>query len=169
MRLFDLRINVIILAFIAIFLAIFSVRLLLDHFLINKPIESLLNQANLIAYSYTKDQLTLVWDGKNPWPLIDLLKEKPIEKRFNEVVLVLEVKENYSIWQQEELIIVEGIKNKQYYTATKRLKELNENAQVILCDNYLYVSLLDQGQLYSLENEEIVPIRLISKVVTENE
>ncbi len=169
MRFFDLRINVIILAFVIFFLAIFSVRLLLNHFLVNKPLESLLNKANLIDYSYKKDQLTLVWDGKNPKQLIDLLTEKPIEKRFTEVILVLEAKDDLSIWQQEELIIAEGIKNKQYYTAAMRLNELNDRAKVFFYDNYLYVSLLDQGQLYSLENEEIVPIRLISKVVAENE
>ncbi len=57
-----------------------------------------------------------------------------------------------------------------YYTALERLRKLDEQAKIaIFADNYLYVSFLGQGQLYMLGDVQDSPIRLVSKVVHENE
>ncbi|HHY18417.1 MAG TPA: hypothetical protein GX522_00805 [Firmicutes bacterium] len=169
MRLFGLRLDVIIIVFLIFFVAIFALRLLLNYYLITKPLEALLIKAELLDYSFDKTKLTLVWDGKKPNKIIELLQEKPVKKRFKEIELILCTEDSLELWQEEELIIREAIRNNQYYTALIRLREFDEDAKIILYEDYLYVSMLNQGQLYSLREEKDVSLRLISKVVTANE
>lgn len=167
MQIFGLRLNVILIVFLLVFLAIFSVRVIITHFIVNKPLDTLLTNANLESYTYEKDRLELVWDGENPQKIIDLLENKPIQKRFVEAILVLEVKENQELWQDAELIIREGLANKEYYTALSRLRAIDSKAQMVILNDYLYVQFLGEGQLYLLTEAPLRP-RLISKVVAKS-
>lgn len=168
MNLFGLKLNVLIIAFFVFFLAIFSIRFVLNYYLIDRPLTSMLEQIEFLEYEIDKEKLTIFWEGQNPEKLIELLEHKSIKKRFTEVCLTLQVKTENEIdlWQEEALIIREGIENSQYYTAFERLKKLDPQVKMIVFESYLYVNLLGKGQLYELNGASI---RLISKVVALDE
>ncbi|MDD2431908.1 MAG: hypothetical protein PHD88_06335 [Firmicutes bacterium] len=170
MKPFGLKIEVVLISFAIVFLVIFAGQLLLNHYLVNRPLDRMLSEMSLLDYEIEDGKLTLIWDGKNPEQIVDFIEKKPVHKRFDEVFLLLKIDKHLNLWQEEELIIREGIKKSQYYTALERLRHLDNQAEVVIFeDNYLYVSFLDQGQLYALEDVQYSPIRFISKVVADNE
>ncbi|HOL13198.1 MAG TPA: hypothetical protein PLD61_02400 [Bacillota bacterium] len=170
MKWLGLKVEVILISFAVVFLVIFLGQMLLNRYLVTRPLDELLDQMSLIDYEIEDRKLTLVWDGKNPEQIVELIEKKQVARRFGEIVLLLKVEHDIDLWQEGELIAREAIKTHEYYTALERLRKLDEQAKIaIFADNYLYVSFLGQGQLYMLGDVQDSPIRLVSKVVHENE
>ena len=169
MKRLGLKVEVVLISFAVVFLVIFLGQMLLNRYLVTRPLDELLDQMSLIDYEIEDRKLTLVWDGKNPEQIVELIEKKQVARRFGEIVLLLKVEHDIDLWQEGELIAREAIKRTST-TLPLRGSELDEQAKIaIFADNYLYVSFLGQGQLYMLGDVQDSPIRLVSKVVHENE
>src|SRR5690554_5805206 len=141
MKRLGLKVEVILISFAVVFLVIFLGQMLLNRYLVTRPLDELLDQMSLIDYEIEDRKLTLVWDGKNPEQIVELIEKKQVARRFGEIVLLLKVEHDIDLWQEGELIAREAIKTHEYYTALERLRKLDEQAKIaIFADNYLYVS-----------------------------